>query len=75
MRVPLRIGGSVACPTLNSSATFKPGLGLGVYDEYDVRAGLQRDNVRTVVLVKLTSCHLQMGCVERVGRAANNCTI
>ena len=40
MRVTLRIGGSVAWLTLNSSGTFKPGLGLGVYDEYDVRAYL-----------------------------------
>ena len=40
MRVPLRIGGS-------SSGTFKPGLGLGVYDEYDVRAHLH-DAIRAI---------------------------
>ena len=68
MRVPLRIGGSVAWPSLNSSGTFKPGLGLGGYDEYDVRAHLRSANVRFEVLLKLTSCHLQMACVERVFR-------
>ena len=47
MRVPLRIGGSVAWPSLNSSGTFKPGLGLGVYDEYDVRAHLH-DAIRAI---------------------------
>ena len=49
MGVPLRIGRSVAWPTQNSSGTIKPGLGLGGYDEYDVRVGMQY--VREEVLV------------------------
>ena len=68
MRVPLRIDGSVAWPTLNSSGTFKPGLGLGVYDQYDVRFHLRRAKCAIWVLLKLTSCHLQMTCVEPVFR-------